>query len=107
VTLLVLVSAFVSLAAVVAGGVVVFLRTRDLFRQFGAFARELETTLGRVSAAGDEVARKAAAAGERTERLASSLARLRRSREELSVLTAAVSDVRAAVGRVTGVVPRK
>jgi uncharacterized membrane protein len=107
VTLLVLLSTIVFLAAVVAGGVVVFLRARELFRQLGSFGRELEMTLERVSGSADEVARKAATAGEGTNRLTSRLERLRRSREELSVLTAAVSDVRAAVGRVTGVVPRK
>jgi hypothetical protein len=39
--------------------------------------------------------------------LEASLTRLRVSRARLNVLTSALADVRAAVGRVTAVVPRK
>ena len=39
--------------------------------------------------------------------LSASLARLQASRARLAVLTTAVADVRASVGRLTGVLPRK
>lgn len=39
--------------------------------------------------------------------LSASLTRLHVSRARLTVLTSAISDVRASVGRITGLVPRK
>ena len=88
---------------VVAGTWLVVVRTREALRTFRALG-------GAVFAAIDDVARRADALGTRTfdtERLERSLARLAASRARLTVLLGAFADVRASVGRVRAVVPRK
>jgi hypothetical protein len=63
--------------------------------------------LDRISRASAEIELHLQAATASGTQLDSSLTRLGASRARLNVLASAVSDVRAAVGRVTSVVPRK
>ena len=63
--------------------------------------------LDRITAATDEIERHLELAAESGTKLEASLTRLRASRARLNVLISAIADVRAAVGRVTAVVPRK
>ena len=63
--------------------------------------------LGRIDRTTAEIELHLQAAAASGTRLDSSLGRLSTSRARLNVLTSALADVRAAVGRVTSVVPRK
>ena len=105
--LLVLLAAILAVAAVVAATAFAFVRTRELFREFRAFGAATGAALEAVSASGDRLAARVESTGERGAALEPALARLAVSRARLAVLTAAVSDVRAAAGRVTGLRPRK
>jgi hypothetical protein len=91
----------------IASAVFLTLRGLEAFRTFKRFSRAVGEELERITTASGEIERHLALAAESGSRLEISLARLRASRARLNVLTAAVADVRAAVGRVTGVVPRK
>lgn len=77
------------------------------FRDFKRLGREIGAELDRITTASGQIERHLALAAESGSRLGSALERLRESRARLNVLTSALADVRAAVGRVTGVVPRK
>jgi hypothetical protein len=79
----------------------------EAFRAFKRLGREVGGELERIERASGEIERHLALAAEGGTQLEASLARLRASRARLNVLTSALADVRAAVGRVTGVVPRK
>ena len=79
-----------------------FIRARELLRHLGAFGAVLDESLARLSAGTTRLEEGLTPAD-----LGPSLARLRASRSELAVLLAALSDVRASAGRVTGLVPRK
>jgi hypothetical protein len=106
VALLALISGLLALAAVVAGSVFVFVRTRELFRGFRTFGRTLGVATSRL----DEASRRLSEAepgGESGARLAESLERLSVSRARLGVLLAALGDVRSSVTRLTAVAPRK
>jgi hypothetical protein len=107
VLLLVLLAAILALAAVVAATTFAFVRTRELFREFRAFGDATGAALEAVSASGDRLAARVESVGERDSALEPALVRLAGSRARLSVLLAAVSDVRAAASRVTGLRPRK
>jgi hypothetical protein len=74
------------------------------FKQLGRAAGEELERIERSSAA---IERHLGLAAESGGRLDASLRRLRSSRARLSVLASALADVRAAVFRVTDVVPRK
>jgi hypothetical protein len=89
-------------------GALAFLVVRALqaWRDFKRTRRHLFRALDRLSAAGEETAEKAAAAGE-SEELQRSVARLRSSLAQLAVLREAVGEAQATVGRVTALVPRK
>ena len=76
---------------------------RGVKRLGGAVGAELD----RISAATEGIERHLTLAAESGTRLEASLARLRSSRARLNVLTSALADARAAVGRITAVVPRK
>ncbi|MGH3103069.1 MAG: hypothetical protein ACRDN6_03100 [Gaiellaceae bacterium] len=101
-----LLAGLLSLLAVAAALVFATFRTLELWRTFRAVSAALGEALERVSLAGEQTARLAAAPGER-EDLGRSLGRLAVTRARFSVLLAAWSDVRASVTRVTDVYPRK
>ena len=84
------------------GGAFVFVRARELFRTFGAFGTATDEGMERLSASTARLEQGLTPAD-----LGPSLARLRASRAQLAVLLAALSDVRASIGRITTVVPRK
>ena len=91
----------------VASAIVATLKGLEAFRVFKRFGRNVDTELDRITVASGEIERHLALAAESGEQLQASLGRLRSSRARLNVLTSAIADVRAAVARVTGVVPRK
>jgi|SRR5688500_13407679 hypothetical protein len=91
----------------VASAVFLTLRGLEAFRAFKRLSGVAGAELARIEAASGEMERHLALAAESGTQLEASLARLRSSRAQLNVLMAAIADVQAAVGRVTGVVPRK
>ena len=82
-------------------------RALDAFRALKQLGRTTGAELERISAASAGIERHLSLASQSGERLEASLERLRTSRERLNVLTSAIADVRASVGRVTDVMPRK
>ena len=80
------------------------LRTWRLLRTFSASA---EQALDAVNASAAQAETHAAALTAATQRLERAQARLSASLAELAVLRAAADEVRAGVGRVRGLVPRK
>jgi hypothetical protein len=99
---LLLASTVLFLVCIAASGALVFVRTRELFRSFAAFGAATDEGLAHLSAGTGRLED-----GLSPTDFGPSSARLRASRAELAVLLAAVSDVRASVGRITRVVPRK
>jgi hypothetical protein len=103
----VLLALAVTVAAVGYATYVLVRRTIELFRAFRTFqgstgeaVERLETTLRFLEARTDAASRSA-------ERLEPQLRRLRTSQAQLSVLSGAVADVAASVGRVRSLQPRK
>jgi hypothetical protein len=92
---------------IIASSVYATLKGLEAFRAFKALGRTVGTELERVSATSAQIERHLELAAESGSNLEESLARLRASRSQLNVLTSALSDVRASVGRITAVVPRK
>jgi ABC-type transporter Mla subunit MlaD len=84
-----------------------FLRARNLWRTLKEVGDASEPTLERVNAAADRLERNSDALGGASPRLEESLERLRRSLAKLSILLAAVQDVRDAYARLAVVYPRK
>jgi hypothetical protein len=68
---------------------------------------ELTAGIDRVSRDADEMATKLEGLADGTTRLQAAMERLQVSRARLNVLLEAIAQVRAAVGRITDVVPRK
>ena len=97
----------IALVLTIASAIFLTLRGLEAFRAFKRFSRVVGAELERVATASGEAERHLALAAKSGTQLEASLARLRSSRARLNVLTSAIADVRAAVGRVTGVVPRK
>ncbi len=97
----------IGLFLTIASAIYLTLRGLEAFRAFKRFSRTSGGELERIAAVSGQIERHLALAAESGTRLEASLARLRSSRARLNVLTSAIADVRAAVGRVTGVVPRK
>lgn len=97
----------IALVLTVASAIYVTRQGLEAFRAVKRLGRDLGAELDRISAASGQIERQLALAAESGTRLEASLARLRSSRARLNVLTSAVADVRAAVGRITAVVPRK
>ena len=83
------------------------LRGLEAFRAFKRLSRSIGGEVDRIAEAAGGIERHLALASESGSRLDASLARLRGSRARLNVLTSALDDVRASVGRVTSVYPRK
>ena len=96
-----------ALVLTIASAVFVTLRGLEAFRAFKRLGRVLGAELDRIETATAAIERHLALAADSGTRLEASLTRLRGSRARLNVLTSALADVRAAVGRVTAVVPRK
>jgi hypothetical protein len=97
----------VALVLTVSAAVYSTLRGVEAFRAFKQLGRTVGGELDRIEAATDRIERELALAAEGGTKLEAALARLRASRTRLNVLTSALADVRAAVGRITAVVPRK
>lgn len=97
----------IALVLAVASAIYVTLRGLEAFRAVKRLGRTVTGELDRIATASGEIERHLALAAESGTRLDASLTRLRSSRARLNVLTSALEDVRAAVGRITAVVPRK
>jgi len=97
----------IALVLTVASAIYLTLQGLEAFRAFKRLGRRLGGELEKITTASGEIERHLALAAESGTQLEASLARLRSSRAQLNVLTSALADVRAAVGRVTGLVPRK
>ena len=85
----------------------VTLNALEAFRAFKSLGRNVGTAMDRVTATTAQIERHLELAAESGSQLDASLARLRSSRAQLTVLTDALSDVRESVDRVTAFVPRK
>jgi tRNA threonylcarbamoyladenosine modification (KEOPS) complex Cgi121 subunit len=85
----------------------VTLNALEAFRAFKSVSRNLGTELDHVTATTAQIERHLELAAESGSQLDASLARLRTSRAQLTILTDALADVRASVDRVTAFVPRK
>ena len=97
----------IALVLTVASAIYATKRGLQAFRAFKRIGLVVGGEIDRISTATGEIERHLTLAAESGTRLEASLARLRTSRARLNVLTSAIADVRAAVARVTGVVPRK
>jgi uncharacterized membrane-anchored protein YhcB (DUF1043 family) len=97
----------IALVLTVASSIFVTRRGLEAFRAFKRFGRSVGSELERIERASGEIERHLALAAEGGSQVERSLARLSSSRARLNVLTSALADVRAAVGRITAVVPRK
>lgn len=97
----------VAIVSVVASAIFVTLKGLEAFRAFKAVSAAVTGELERIERASGEIERHLALAAESGSRLDSELSQLRRSRARLNVLRSAIDDVRASVGRVTSVYPRK
>ena len=96
-----------ALVVTVAAIVYAVLKGLELYRAAKLLLREAGEELARIERSSGQVERHLQAAATSGGALSASLRRLQASRSRLAVLTSAVADVRASVGRITGVVPRK
>ena len=96
-----------AVVATVASLVFATLRGLRLFREIRQLSRFMDTELEQISESSESIERHLSLAAASGERLEASLARLHAARARLNVLMSAIADVRATVGRVTAVVPRK
>ena len=96
-----------ALVLTVSAAIYATLRGLEAFRGVKRLGGGVTGELARIEAASGEIERHLALAAEGGAQLEASLARLQSSRARLNVLTSAIADVRAAVGRITAVVPRK
>ena len=94
------------LVVTIASSIFVTLRGLATFRAFKHFTAALAAGMDGVARSSAEIERHLERASKSGSALESSLARLRGSREQLAVLTAAFADARASLGRLTAVVPR-
>ncbi len=93
----------IALLAVALGALRVAREALGAFRSYGRLRRETGAALDALVSSTERLAEQPDAAA----KLEPALARLARSRAQLSVLLAAVDEVRDSVGRVTAFVPRK
>jgi hypothetical protein len=96
-----------ALVLTVAAAIYATLKGFEAFRAFKGLGGVVGDELSRIETATGKIERHLELAAESGTRLEASLTRLRVSRARMNVLTSALADVRAAVGRVTAVVPRK
>ncbi len=97
----------VAIVLTIASLIYVTLNALDAFRAFKALGRNVGGAVEHVTETTAQIERHLELAAESGTRLEASLARLRTSRAQLSVLTDAIADVRESVDRVTAFVPRK
>ena len=97
----------IAVVAVIASALSLTLKGLEAFRAFKALGRAVTEGVERIERASGEIERHLTLASESGSRLDAELAQLRRSRARLHVLTSAIDDVRASVGRITSVYPRK
>ena len=97
----------VLVAAFVGGVAFVAVRGLAAYWTLKAAGGELAAGVDRVLTDAEQVATKLEGLAKGSARLQAALERLRVSRARLSVLLEAISQVRAAIGRITGVVPHK
>ena len=90
----------VAILAIVTSTVYATRKGLEAFRAFKVLGRNVTSEIERIE-------QHLALAAQSGERLDAELAQLRRSRARLNVLTSAIDDVRASIGRVTAVYPRK
>ena len=89
----------VALAGLLGGVALAFIRGRRTWRDFKAIGKTVGDQLEEITMASEEIETHLSRAGESSERLSSSLERLRRSRARLDVQLAAVSEARTVVQR--------
>jgi hypothetical protein len=97
----------VSVVASIGGIAFAAVRGLGAYRTLRVVGGELTAGVDRVSRDADEIATKLEALADGTTRLQAAMERLQVSRARLNVLLEAIAEVRAAFGRITGVVPRK
>ena len=97
----------VAVVLTLASLVYVTLKALEAFRAFKALGRNVGAATDRVSATTAQIERHLELAAESGSQLEASLARLRSSNAQLTILRSALSDVQAAVTRVTAFVPRR
>jgi hypothetical protein len=95
------------LVVVIVGLITTILRTIHTWRAFRSLKDALGGRLDDILRKTADMEARLAGAGERAARLEEALERLQRSRTRAMVLATAFGEVRASVGRVTGVVPKK
>ena len=94
------------LVVTIASSIFVTLRGLAAFRAFRGLTASLGAGMDGISRSSAEIEQHLERAARSGSALDASLGRLRGSRERLAVLTAALADVRASLGRLTAVVPR-
>ena len=97
----------VAIAVIVASAIYGTLKGLEVFRLAKTLGATVSRELERIEVASGQIERHLALAAESGARLDAELAQLRRSRARLNVLTSAIEDVRASVGRLQAVYPRK
>jgi hypothetical protein len=97
----------VAIVAVVASSIYLTLKGLEAFRGAKRLSGVVSGELERIERASGEIEQHLTLAAESGSKLEAELARLQRSRARLNVLRSAIDEVRASVGRVTAVYPRK
>jgi hypothetical protein len=97
----------VAIVAVVTSSIYLTRKGLEAFRGAKRLGGTVTGELERIERTSGEIERHLALVAESGAKLEAELAQLRRSRARLNVLTSALDDVRASVGRVTAVYPRK
>ncbi len=97
----------VAIVAVIASSIYVTRKGLEAFRGAKRLSGTVSTELERIEQASGQIEEHLARAEASSSKLEAELERLRRSRAQLNVLTSAIDDVRASIGRVTAVYPRK
>jgi hypothetical protein len=96
-----------SLVVIAVSSVFVTRRWLELFRAVKQLNNRAGEGLAAIARSSGAIELHLQAAGQSGTELDASLERLRASRGNLAVLTAAIADVRASVGRITAFVPRR
>jgi hypothetical protein len=97
----------IAIVSIVASSIYLTRKGLEAFRGAKRLGGAVTGELERIERTSGEIERHLALAAESGAKLEVELAQLRRSRARLNVLTSALDDVRASVGRVTAVYPRK
>ncbi len=97
----------VAVVATIASAVFATLRGLEAVRAFKRLGHAVSDGIERIETSSGKIEAHLAQAAESGSRLDGELAELRRSRARLNVLTSALADARASVGRITAVYPRK